>query len=83
MYPTEDFYGAIQRTTKRISPAIRITHTEPILLMDNTFCHKDKAHTQHGIVYMARIPKKDMICDVDQGNYITINDDFIQNVQKY
>lgn len=83
VYHTEDFYDAIKRITKRISPHIMLSQVEPILLVDNTFCHKDQAHTLHGIVYTARIIQEHSIVDMHHGNYLQVNDDLINNIQKY
>lgn len=83
IYNTEDFHDAIKRITKRISPHIILSQVEPILLVDNTFCHKDEAHTLHGIVYTARIVEKHSIVDLHQGDYLQVTDDLITTVQKY
>lgn len=60
-----------------------LSQVEPILLVDNTFCHKDQAHTLHGIVYTARIIQEHSIVDMHHGNYLQVNDDLINNIQKY
>ncbi len=83
MYYTEQFHQAINRIARRISPHIELSHVEPILLVDNTFCHQKEAHTMHWIVYIARITNEQLLLNTQNWNLLHLYDEFIDGIHKY
>lgn len=83
MSSTDDTYDGIQKALRRVWDGIEIRDVQPILFMDNTFCHKDQAHTMNGIVYAARVPNPEQ-CEISgRWEFFSLTNDFIEGVQKY
>lgn len=79
----EDVHDTIARISKRIHVDVEIRDVQPLCFVDNTFCHKDIAHTLHGIVFTARVHNTDVIEDIQHGWLFPLHDDFIDWVHKY
>jgi ubiquinone/menaquinone biosynthesis C-methylase UbiE len=80
---SEDIYDAIERCVNRLGEKIDIRDVQPVLFMDNTFCHNDAAHTMHGIVYAARMRHPENLIDTPQWAIFPLTESFIQWIQKY
>lgn len=83
MKTTEDTYDGIQKALRDVGDGRNIHDVQPILFVDNTFCHKDKAHTMHGIVYAARIPHPELFERTAHGDFIVMTPELIESVAKY
>jgi hypothetical protein len=83
MKATEDMYDGIQKALRDVGERNNIRDVQPILFMDNTFCHKEKAHTMQGIVYAARVAHPELFEQNSRGSFFTLSPEFINGVQKY
>ena len=79
----EDIQDSIARITKHIHSWIEIRDVQPMSFIDNTFIHKDTAHTLHGIVFTARVQNSNLLEDTQHWGLFPLNSDFIEWVQKY
>lgn len=79
----EDFHEAVNRMTKDIFPNTPIYNIEPTLFVDNTFCHKNSAHSMHGIVYTIHIHEQDIMSIIQKWGFFSLSDELIEWVQKY
>lgn len=79
----ESIYESIKRISSDIHKNIDIRDIQPLVAMDNTFCHKTTAYTMHGIVFAARLFNPEILENTQNGDMYNLNCDFIDGVQKY
>ena len=79
----ENIYNAIQRIAKNIHAKIDIRDIQPLVSMDNTFCHKNTAYSMHGLVFTARLFNPKVVEETQYWDMFSLTPDFIDGVQKY
>lgn len=79
----ENIQDSIARISKHTHNWIEIRDVQPMSFIDNTFIHKDTAHTLHGIVFTARVQNSILLEDTQHWGLFPLSPDFIEGVQKY
>lgn len=79
----EDIQDSVERIVNRIQEGIDIRDVHPMAFIDNTFIHKDTAHTLNWIVFTARVHNSELLEDTQHWWLFPLTPDFIEWVQKY